>query len=174
MRTMLLILACAALATAQETKGAPEAQAKAAEAKTAQRTNDFSKAAELLAQAIQLDPSFYDAHTQYVSSEQQALTKLVPASVQGEARDAALKEARETASRKLLQVYAGWAEKYPANPVVQYMLGELYEYKDWGKTESYSRKALEKVKEPAEYLANLEGLVKHMESVKIRFEKPVK
>ncbi len=36
---------------------------------------------------------------------------------------------------------------------------------------SYSRKALEKVKAPIEYLANLEGLVKHMESVKIRFDK---
>ena len=36
---------------------------------------------------------------------------------------------------------------------------------------SYSRKALEKVKAPVEYLANLEGLVKHMESVKIRFDK---
>ncbi|MBI3252009.1 MAG: histidinol dehydrogenase [Candidatus Omnitrophica bacterium] len=36
---------------------------------------------------------------------------------------------------------------------------------------SYSKKALEKVKEPLERLASLEGLVKHMESVKIRFEK---
>lgn len=34
---------------------------------------------------------------------------------------------------------------------------------------SYSRRALEKVKGPLEYLANLEGLVKHVESVKIRF-----
>ena len=36
---------------------------------------------------------------------------------------------------------------------------------------SYSRKALEKVKIPLEYIANLEGLVKHVESVKIRFDK---
>ena len=36
---------------------------------------------------------------------------------------------------------------------------------------SYSRKALEKVKGPVESLAALEGLVKHMESVKIRFER---
>jgi histidinol dehydrogenase len=36
---------------------------------------------------------------------------------------------------------------------------------------SYTRKALEKVRQPVEYIANLEGLVKHMESVKIRFEK---
>lgn len=36
---------------------------------------------------------------------------------------------------------------------------------------SYSRKALEKVKAPIEHLAGLEGLVKHMESVRIRFEK---
>jgi histidinol dehydrogenase len=36
---------------------------------------------------------------------------------------------------------------------------------------SYSRKALENVRQPVEYLANLEGLVKHMESVRVRFEK---
>jgi histidinol dehydrogenase len=36
---------------------------------------------------------------------------------------------------------------------------------------SYSRKALEKVKAPAEYLASLEGLTRHMESIKARFDK---
>lgn len=36
---------------------------------------------------------------------------------------------------------------------------------------SYSRKALEKVKAPIERLAALEGLPRHMESVKVRFEK---
>ena len=36
---------------------------------------------------------------------------------------------------------------------------------------SYTRKALEKVRGPVEYIANLEGLVKHVESVKIRFDK---
>jgi histidinol dehydrogenase len=36
---------------------------------------------------------------------------------------------------------------------------------------SYTKKALEKVKGPIEHLATLEGLVKHMESVKVRFEK---
>ena len=34
---------------------------------------------------------------------------------------------------------------------------------------SYSRRALEKVRGPLEYLANLEGLTKHVESVRIRF-----
>ncbi len=36
---------------------------------------------------------------------------------------------------------------------------------------SYSRKALEKVKAPIERLATLEGLPRHMESVRVRFEK---
>ena len=36
---------------------------------------------------------------------------------------------------------------------------------------SYSRKALEKVKSQVEYLATLEGLTRHMESIKIRFDK---
>lgn len=35
---------------------------------------------------------------------------------------------------------------------------------------SYSRKALEKVRQPAEYIANLEGLKKHSDSIKVRFE----
>ena len=39
---------------------------------------------------------------------------------------------------------------------------------------SYNRKALEKVRSAAEHLASLEGLTKHMESVKIRFEKSPK
>jgi histidinol dehydrogenase len=36
---------------------------------------------------------------------------------------------------------------------------------------SYSRKALEKVKGPIEHIATLEGLTRHMESVRVRFEK---
>ena len=36
---------------------------------------------------------------------------------------------------------------------------------------SYSRKALEKVKSQVEYLATLEGLTRHMESIKVRFDK---
>jgi histidinol dehydrogenase len=35
---------------------------------------------------------------------------------------------------------------------------------------SYSRKALERVRSSAEYIANLEGLKKHYESIKVRFE----
>jgi histidinol dehydrogenase len=35
---------------------------------------------------------------------------------------------------------------------------------------SFSKKALERVREPLEKIANLEGLVKHAESVNIRFK----
>ena len=35
---------------------------------------------------------------------------------------------------------------------------------------SYSKKALERIRQPTEYLASLEGLKKHQESIKIRFE----
>jgi len=35
---------------------------------------------------------------------------------------------------------------------------------------SFSRKALERVRQPAEYLAGLEGLKKHQESIRIRFQ----
>jgi histidinol dehydrogenase len=36
---------------------------------------------------------------------------------------------------------------------------------------SYTRRALEKVRAPIEHIGNLEGLTKHVESVKVRFEK---
>jgi histidinol dehydrogenase len=36
---------------------------------------------------------------------------------------------------------------------------------------SYSKKALEKVKGPLEKIAAIEGLTKHLDSVKVRFEK---
>jgi histidinol dehydrogenase len=35
---------------------------------------------------------------------------------------------------------------------------------------SYSKKALEKVREPLERIAQIEGLVKHAESVNVRFK----
>ena len=35
---------------------------------------------------------------------------------------------------------------------------------------SYSKKALEKMREPLEKIAGIEGLVKHLDSVKVRFE----
>ena len=35
---------------------------------------------------------------------------------------------------------------------------------------SYSKKALEKMKEPQEKIAGIEGLSKHLDSVKVRFE----
>ena len=35
---------------------------------------------------------------------------------------------------------------------------------------SYTKKALEKIREPLEKVANLEGMVKHAESVNVRFK----
>ncbi len=35
---------------------------------------------------------------------------------------------------------------------------------------SYSKKALEKIKEPLEKIAGIEGLNKHLDSVKVRFQ----
>jgi len=35
---------------------------------------------------------------------------------------------------------------------------------------SYSKKALEKIKDPLEKIAGIEGLNKHLDSVKVRFQ----
>ena len=67
---------------------------------------------------------------------------------------------------------AGPSHVLPTNGTARFFSGIcLSDFLKSSHVISYSRKALEKVKAPIEYLAKLEGLVKHMESVKIRFDK---
>ncbi len=67
---------------------------------------------------------------------------------------------------------AGPSHVLPTNGTARFFSGlTLHDFLKSTHVISYSRKALERVKAPVEYLANLEGLPKHMESVKIRFEK---
>lgn len=68
---------------------------------------------------------------------------------------------------------AGPSHVLPTSGTARFFSGiSVHDFTKTSHVISYTRKALERVKEPAEYLANLEGLTKHMESVRIRFEKP--
>ena len=67
---------------------------------------------------------------------------------------------------------AGPSHVLPTNGTARFFSGIcLNDFMKSSHVISYSRKALEKVKGPIEHLAMLEGLTKHMESVKVRFEK---
>ena len=67
---------------------------------------------------------------------------------------------------------AGPSHVLPTNGTARFFSGiGLHDFMKSSHVISYSRKALERVKSSVEYLANLEGLPKHMESVKIRFDK---
>ncbi len=67
---------------------------------------------------------------------------------------------------------AGPSHVLPTNGTARFFSGlQTHDFLKSSHVISYSKKALEKVKGPVEYLAALEGLPKHMESVKIRFDK---
>ncbi len=67
---------------------------------------------------------------------------------------------------------AGPSHVLPTSGTARFFSGlSVHDFTKSSHIVSYSRKALEKVRCAAEHLATLEGLTKHMESVKIRFEK---
>jgi len=67
---------------------------------------------------------------------------------------------------------AGPSHVLPTNGTARFFSGiSVHDFLKSSHVISYSRKALEKVKGSVEYLASLEGLPNHMESVRIRFEK---
>ena len=67
---------------------------------------------------------------------------------------------------------AGPSHVLPTNWTARFFSGiSIADFMKCSHVISYSRKALEKFRAPMEQIANLEGLVKHVESVRIRFEK---
>ena len=67
---------------------------------------------------------------------------------------------------------AGPSHVLPTNGTARFFSGlQTHDFLKSSHVISYSKKALEKVKGSVEYLATLEGLQKHMESVKVRFDK---
>jgi histidinol dehydrogenase len=67
---------------------------------------------------------------------------------------------------------AGPSHVLPTNGTARFFSGiSTHDFLKSSHVISYSRKALEKVKAAVEFLASLEGLPRHMESVRVRFEK---
>ncbi|MBI3316046.1 MAG: histidinol dehydrogenase, partial [Candidatus Omnitrophica bacterium] len=67
---------------------------------------------------------------------------------------------------------AGPSHVLPTNGTARFFSGiGVSDFMKCSHVISYNKKALEKFRAPMEQIANLEGLVKHVESVKIRFEK---
>jgi histidinol dehydrogenase len=70
---------------------------------------------------------------------------------------------------------AGPSHVLPTNGTARFFSGlGLSDFMKSSHVISYSRKALERVRGPIEQIGSLEGLVKHVESVKVRFEKSKK
>jgi len=66
---------------------------------------------------------------------------------------------------------AGPSHVLPTNGTARFFSGlSVLDFMKTNHIISYSKKALEKVKEPIEKIAAIEGLCKHLESVKVRFE----
>jgi histidinol dehydrogenase len=66
---------------------------------------------------------------------------------------------------------AGPSHVLPTNGTARFFSGlSVFDFVKSSHVIGYSKKALEKVKEPIEKIAGIEGLVKHLESVKIRFQ----
>ncbi len=67
---------------------------------------------------------------------------------------------------------AGPSHVLPTNGTARFFSGiSVADFMKSSHVISYTRKALEKVKGPIEHIATLEGLTRHVDSIKIRFEK---
>ncbi len=136
-----LALSCWAVAGAQtpksESLGTPEAKAWFDQAQAELKASgDQAKAAALYRKAIDADPRFVEAHSQFMFATRQA--------AQAAARKAGtpVPEAMDRADANLKQLYGGWAAAHPANPVYEWALGEL-ENADWTTAEAHYRRAVE-------------------------------
>ena len=66
---------------------------------------------------------------------------------------------------------AGPSHVLPTGGTARFFSGlGLYDFVKSSHIISYSKKALEKIREPMEKVAEIEGLKKHMDSVKVRFK----
>jgi thiol-disulfide isomerase/thioredoxin len=141
--SLLLTLALAGIARAQESSGTPAAKAEFDRGMEAQRKGDYTAAAAAYQKAIELDPNFAEAHQNFIFMSKQAAT----ASLRGRETDPAarplFKEAGEKETRRLEALYEEWARQNPKSAAYQWALGDLNMYRDYEKLERYMRKAIE-------------------------------
>ena len=133
---LLLLLAGAAFAQS------PEAKAAFDEAKGVAKS-DPPKAIALYRKAIELDPTYTEAHEQYVSASRMLLYNESRKTGASETEsDEALKKTMDDWSKQTIATYQEWSVKYPKSAAVQWQLGELYMYKDYDKVEAQAKKAI--------------------------------
>ncbi len=126
-RTLILLslLLTAVLVSAQENPGKAAAKAEFAQGQAALKKSEFAQAAAAFHKAIELDPDYAEAHTQFIAASWRTR-----------------KEEEQAAMRQeLQQLYLSWVEKYPNKAIFQLMLGNLFG-NEKSKAEPYYLKAV--------------------------------
>lgn len=101
------------------------AKAEFTQGQAAMKKSEFVPAAAAFRKAVELDPDYAEAHTQFIFASFRARKP----------------EEEPTARQELQQLYQRWAEQHPTNAILQLKLGDLCG-KEKGKAEPYYRKAV--------------------------------
>ena len=117
------------------------AQTKKAEARQAYdqgteltRKSQYKEAAAKFLEAITIDPEFADAHSDYTFARKMAVTDL--------SNRSGSKDAVEKETVALCQEYEGLAARNPRLAVFEWVLSDLFIYRDYGQMEAHLKKAL--------------------------------
>ena len=131
----IIVFLGVACAMAQNTTDI-NSKAKAAydKADVARKTGDVKAAVAGYRKAIELDPSFIDAHESYIFTSQDLATTDVSGAVFGGTataeQNARFKKERADATDRLEAEYQSWAKDHPGVAGYQWGLGDLNIYKD--------------------------------------------
>jgi thiol-disulfide isomerase/thioredoxin/Tfp pilus assembly protein PilF len=138
-RTALLLAFCLlslSTALAQESQWTPAAKAAFEKGEELRRQSKYGEAAAEHRKAIELDPSYAEAHTYYILT-----SKLSVRDPQGDS--AKSKAASDAMVETLKKQYAAWIEQDPKRAAYHWGLGDLHIHKDYDKLEQHMRKAVE-------------------------------
>ncbi len=136
MFSLVCLLLIAIPTAAQESQGTTTAKAAFEKGEELRRQSKYSEAVAEYRKAIDLDPDFAEAHSNYIFA-----SKLSARDPQGDA--AKSKAASDAMVETLKQQYAAWIEKDPKRAAYHWGLGDLHMYKDYEKLEQHMRKAVE-------------------------------
>lgn len=125
----------------QESKNTA-AKAAFEQGKTAEKEQDYTKAAEFYRKAAELDPDYVEAHANFIQMSRIVSIDSVKADLSEEERIKQMKLAFAAKVKELAALYEGWARENPKNPVYLWALSDLYIYNDYDKMEQYALKAV--------------------------------
>jgi thiol-disulfide isomerase/thioredoxin/Flp pilus assembly protein TadD len=120
---------------AQESQGTSAAKAAFGQGEALREKADFAKAVAAYRKAIELDPDFAEAHSQFIFASKM--------SVREAADPAKSKALLEEQTQQLKTLYESWAQKDPKRASYQWALGDLNMYKDYAKVVAHAQKAVE-------------------------------